>query len=248
MSFCAVIPARFASNRLPGKPLLDIGGKPMIQHVYERVCASAAARVCIATDDARIADAAERFGAEVCMTANTHQSGTDRIEEVARRLGWSDQQVVVNVQGDEPLISPALIDQVAGALLRQQAAGMSSLFELMHEAHVLQSRNVVKVVIDSHGYALYFSRAPIPWQEPDEEGRVLARRHIGIYAYRVATLKQFVNWPQTSLECAESLEQLRMLENGVRIHMSEAVVQVPGGVDTEEDLERVRALLRLSPA
>lgn len=238
--FMVVIPARFASSRLPGKPLLDIAGKPMIQHVYNRACESDASAVVIATDDQRIADAADAFGARVVMTRADHQSGTDRIQEVAAILGLADDAVVVNVQGDEPLIPPQTINQVAENLVKYPQAGISSLFHTIHDASELMNPNAVKVVTDAQGFALYFSRSPLPWQDAEP---VHGKRHIGIYGYRVSTLNQFVSWPRSLLEVSERLEQLRAMHHGVRIIMDEAVQRVPAGVDTPEDLEAVRRFL-----
>lgn len=238
--FIVVIPARFASTRLPGKPLLDIAGRPMIQHVYNRACESEASAVVIATDDQRIADAADAFGARVVMTRADHQSGTDRIQEVTHALGLGEHEVVVNVQGDEPLIPPLTINQVAENLLRHSDAGISSLFHTIHDATELMNPNAVKVVTDANGYALYFSRSPLPWQDSDP---VHGKRHIGIYGYRVATLNRFMSWPRSMLEVSERLEQLRAMHHGVRIIMAEAVQRVPAGVDTPEDLEAVRRFL-----
>jgi 3-deoxy-manno-octulosonate cytidylyltransferase (CMP-KDO synthetase) len=238
--FMVVIPARYASTRLPGKPLLDIAGMPMIQHVYQRACESEANAVVIATDDERIRRTAEAFGAQVVMTRADHQSGTDRIQEVAAIMGLSGQAVVVNVQGDEPLIPPATINQVAANLRKFNDAGISSLFHTLHDAVELHNPNAVKVVTDAQGYALYFSRSPLPWQDTEP---VHGKRHVGIYAYRVATLNQFVTWPRSLLEVSERLEQLRAMHHGVRIIMDEAAQRVPAGVDTPEDLEAVRRFL-----
>ncbi len=252
MSFYVVIPARYASTRLPAKPLREIAGKPMIQHVYERACASGARDVIVATDDARIEEAVQGFGGRVCMTSPAHNSGTDRLEEVARQLALDDDEILVNVQGDEPLIPPAVIDQVAGVLAASPDASVATLYEPIHSLADFRNPNIVKLVADSEGRALYFSRAPIPWPrdafsgslEGDDLPPGLApRRHIGIYAYRVALLRQFVTWPQAPLEALESLEQLRVLWQGKGIHVAEACAPVPGGVDTEADLERVRNLL-----
>jgi 3-deoxy-manno-octulosonate cytidylyltransferase (CMP-KDO synthetase) len=250
MSFTVVIPARFGSTRLPGKPLLDIAGKPMVQHVYERACASAAARVLIATDDQRILEAAQGFGAEVVMTRADHPSGTDRIEEVARLIGLPSEAIVVNVQGDEPMIPSEVIDQVAANLAQADTAGIATLCEPIATAQDLFNPNIVKVVTDCNGMALYFSRAPIPWErdllaggQPPADTAVSAQRHLGIYAYRVALLQQFVQWEPSALEQLESLEQLRAMAYGSRIHVSAAVAQVPPGVDTAQDLEHVRQLL-----
>jgi len=245
MSFIVVIPARYASSRLPGKPLLDIAGKPMLQHVYERALASTARAVYIATDDPRIRDAALGFTDNVCMTSADHQSGTDRIQEVARSLGLGQQEIIVNVQGDEPLIPPAAIDQVAHNLQQHPQAGIASLFEEIVDRQELFNPNAVKVVTDEAGYALYFSRSPLPWPGAvdDTATTVCGKRHIGIYAYRVATLDSFVSWQPAALERAERLEQLRAMCHGIRIHMDRAQQKMPGGVDTEEDLENVRAFL-----
>lgn len=240
MSFVVVIPARFASTRLPGKPLLDIVGKPMIQHVYERACESAASAVYIATDDERIAEVVRGFGGEVVMTRADHQSGTDRIQEVASLLGLDASAIVVNVQGDEPLIPAATINQVAENLQNNTDAGISSLYHEIEDAQEWRNPNAVKVVTDGEGYALYFSRSPIPWQDGEN---IQAKRHIGVYAYRVATLNQFVGWPRAWLEISERLEQLRAMHHGVRIIMDKAVQHVPAGVDTPEDLEAVRRFL-----
>ncbi|MEX2334800.1 MAG: 3-deoxy-manno-octulosonate cytidylyltransferase, partial [Pseudohongiella sp.] len=239
MSFIVVIPARFASTRLPGKPLLDIAGKPMIRHVYERACESGASAVYVATDDARIASAAREFGAEVVMTREDHQSGTDRIQEVAQTLALPDDAIVVNVQGDEPLIPPATINQVAANLEQHASAGISSLYHAIHDGTELMNPSAVKVVTDADGFALYFSRSPLPWQGATpgaNAGDVHVKRHIGIYAYRVKTLNRFVSWPRSLLEISERLEQLRAMHHGVRIIMDEACEHVPAGVDTPEDL------------
>ena len=251
MSFTVVIPARYASTRLPGKPLLDIAGKPMIRHVWERARGCAAARVVIATDDERIRDVAEGFGADVCMTAPGHPSGTDRLQEAVAALGLPDDAIVVNVQGDEPLIPPAVIDQVAANLAREPDCGIATLCEPLDRIELFLDPNVVKLVRDARSRAIYFSRAPIPWPR-DAFAADRARlpedfkplRHIGIYAYRVGFLHRFTGWPVGVLEARESLEQLRALENGVGIHAAEACAPIPGGVDTAEDLARVNALLR----
>lgn len=251
MSFYVVIPARYASTRLPAKPLLEIAGKPMIQHVYERACESAAREVIIATDDARIAAAAEGFHARICMTSADHQSGTDRLQEVARQLGLDETEIMVNVQGDEPLIPAAVINQVATNLAHVEDASVATLAEPIHTYADFINPNIVKVVSDHRGCALYFSRAPIPWPRdhfaqdnvntlPDD---FPSRRHIGIYAYRVGLLNRFVQWPPAPLEKIESLEQLRVLWQGAMIHVADACAPVPGGVDTLNDLQRVKAIL-----
>ena len=250
MSFTVVIPARYASTRLPGKPLLDIAGRPMVRHVWERATRSSAARVVIATDDERIRTAAEAFGAEVCMTAATHPSGTDRLQETVAALGLPGEAIVVNVQGDEPLIPPEVIDQVAANLARAADCGMATLCEPLDSVEAFLDPNIVKLVRDDRSRAIYFSRAPIPWPRDafaadrtrlPEGFRPL--RHIGIYAYRVEFLHRFVGWPLGVLEGLESLEQLRALEHGVGIHADHACAAIPGGVDTPADLLRVNALL-----
>jgi 3-deoxy-manno-octulosonate cytidylyltransferase (CMP-KDO synthetase) len=250
VSFTVVIPARYASTRLPGKPLLDIAGRPMVRHVWERATRSSAARVVIATDDERIRTAAEAFGAEVCMTAATHPSGTDRLQEAVAALGLPGEAIVVNVQGDEPLIPPEVIDQVAANLARAADCGMATLCEPLDSVEAFLDPNIVKLVRDDRSRAIYFSRAPIPWPRDafaadrtrlPEGFRPL--RHIGIYAYRVEFLHRFVGWPLGVLEGLESLEQLRALEHGVGIHADHACAAIPGGVDTPADLLRVNALL-----
>jgi len=250
MDFVVVIPARFASTRLPGKPLQEIAGKPMIQRVWEQAKRSAASRVVVATDDARIVDACLGFGAEVLLTRADHNSGTDRLAEVASLLGLSDETIVVNVQGDEPLIPPAIIDQVAANLAAHAEAGIATLAEPIHDAAQLFNPNVVKLVTDANGLALTFSRAPLPWaRDAFAAGReqlpvgVPFRRHIGIYAYRAGFLHDFVAWGPCWLEDTECLEQLRALWHGVRIHVADALEAPPAGVDTPEDLQRVRQLL-----
>lgn len=250
MSFLVIIPARYGSTRLPGKPLLDIAGKPMIQRVWERAGESAASRVVVATDDERVAAAVTGFGGEVCLTRADHESGTDRLQEVVTRLGLDDDQIVVNVQGDEPLIPPAVINQVATNLAGSERAEIATLAKRIHRREDVFDPNVVKVVVDTTLHALYFSRAPIPWdREAWSTGDNTAplggewARHIGIYAYRVGFLHRFVSWPPGRLERIEKLEQLRAMENGVAIHVDESSAEVPAGVDTAADLERVRALL-----
>jgi 3-deoxy-manno-octulosonate cytidylyltransferase (CMP-KDO synthetase) len=241
MSFSVVIPARYASTRLPGKPLLDIAGKPMLQHTWERALLSGASRVVIATDDARILEAANAFGAEVLMTSASHQSGSDRICEVVDALGFDDSECVINVQADEPLIPPEAIDQVAESLRLNADYGLATLCESIEDEREYSEPSSVKVVMDKVGRALYFSRAPIPASVslPTE-----CYRHIGIYAYRVGVLRKFVTWPVAAIEAVERLEQLRALYNGVAIHVSIASTRIPPGVDTPEDLAAVRAFLK----
>ena len=250
MGFSVVIPARFASQRLPGKPLLQIAGKPLIQHVYECAVKSAADEIVVATDDERIAAAAHSFGAQVCMTAATHHSGTDRIAEVVDRLNYTATRIVVNLQGDEPLMPPSLIDQVAHDLERHEAADVTTLCRRIDHAAELFDPHIVKVVTNSEGYALYFTRAAVPWDRDafsvttDElPERSEHFRHIGLYAYRTAYLKHYVTLLPCGIEQMESLEQLRVLWNGGRIHVSPAN-EAPGhGVDTEEDLREVEQRL-----
>ncbi|MEK1943092.1 MAG: 3-deoxy-manno-octulosonate cytidylyltransferase [Pseudomonas sp.] len=249
-AFTVVIPARFASTRLPGKPLQDICGKPMIQHVWEQAKKSSAQRVVVATDDARIVEACKGFGAEVVLTRVDHNSGTDRLAEVASALGLAGDAIVVNVQGDEPLIPPAVIDQVAANLAEHTEAAMATLAEPIDDVTALFNPNVVKVVTDKNGLALTFSRAPLPWaRDSFAQSReqlpagVPYRRHIGIYAYRAAFLHNFVSWGPCWLEDTECLEQLRALYHGERIHVADALEAPQAGVDTQEDLERVRRLL-----
>ncbi len=252
LDFKVVLPARYASSRLPGKPVLEIAGKPMIQHVYERACESGAAEVIVATDDERVASCAEGFGAAVCMTSRTHHSGTDRIAEVVKKQGWSDETIVVNLQGDEPCMPAQLIDQVAADMASHSRASMTTLFSKITDRETLFDPHVVKVVTDAEGYALYFSRAPIPYHRDgflSGQNHPLPRdvrfaRHIGLYAYRAAFLAQFVAWPAAPLERAESLEQLRVLWHGGVIHLTEAAVEPGHGVDTEEDLRRVAQQLK----
>jgi 3-deoxy-manno-octulosonate cytidylyltransferase (CMP-KDO synthetase) len=247
--FRVVIPARYASTRLPGKALMSIGGKPMVQWVYERACASGADEVLIATDDLLIVSAGHSFDAEVIMTAATHNSGTDRIAEVARARGWAERDIVVNVQGDEPLIPPVLIQQVAGLLEKHRDAHIATLATGISSVAELLNPNAVKVVTDIQGKALYFSRAPIPWHRDGASGdlttqRVFtgARRHVGIYAYRVGALLRLAALEPTELEQAERLEQLRALEHGFEIRVGDAAERPGPDVNTPEDFERVLAL------
>ena len=250
MSFVVVIPARHASSRLPGKPLADIAGQPMIQRVWQQALQSGAREVVVATDDLRVADAVHAFGGIVCLTAADHPSGTDRIEEVARLRGYADDEIVVNVQGDEPLIPPANIDQVAANLAANPGCSAATLCEPLSSPAEVFNPNVVKVVTREDGEALYFSRAVIPWARdayaslaPGALPEAVAghyRRHVGIYAYRVSLLKSFVRWGASPLEGIEALEQLRILWKGGRMHVADAACAAPGGVDTPEDLARVR--------
>jgi len=252
MAFSIVIPARYASTRLPGKPLLPINGKPMLQHVYERACASDAHQVIIATDDQRIQQAAEQFGATVCLTAGTHRSGTERIAEVIDKHNVAEDEVIVNLQGDEPLMPAICLNQVADALAGAADASISTLCAPIDTAHELFDPHIVKVVRDANDYALYFSRAPIPWHRDEYVSTqdVLPSdgtpyfRHIGLYAYRAAYIKEYLRSPVCPLENAEALEQLRTLWHGHRIIVPLAA-EMPGpGIDTEADLQKVEKLLR----
>ena len=244
--FKVVIPARYGSTRLPGKPLLDIAGKPMIAHVCERALEAKAEQVVVATDDQRIFDTVGRLGLQVVMTDPEHQSGTERIAEVADKLGWQADDIVVNLQGDEPLIPPDYIRDVATALAGQTQAGIATLAAKIHDSEEIFNPNAVKVVLDKNGYALYFSRAPIPWERatfPDRHdlsaGALPHLRHIGMYAYTVGFLQRYCSWNASPLESVESLEQLRILWHGEKV-LVKIVEQTPeAGVDTEEDLWRV---------
>jgi len=249
--FRVVIPARYASARLPGKVLLGMAGKPMIQWVYERARASRAHEVLIATDDLLIVSAAHSFGAQTIMTAPTHRSGTDRIAEVARAQGWQASDIIVNVQGDEPLIPAALIDQVGSLLESNPGAQIATLATPITSIDEFMDPNAVKVVTDGEGRALYFSRAPIPWDRDGATAGVVsqksftgARRHVGIYGYRVAALLRLSALEPSPLERQEKLEQLRALENGFEIRVADSVEPPGPDVNTAADLERVSALLR----
>lgn len=257
-----VIPARFKSTRLPGKPLLSIHGKPMILWVAEKAQqASFANDVCVATDNDEIAQVCRRAGFEVVMTREDHASGTDRLAEVAQIKGWQDQDIVINMQGDEPLVPPRLLEQCKRLLEQDESCVMATLYEAIEDYETFIRPSVVKLVEDQLGRALYFSRAAIPCDRDQvfaigaadtcdnsdgyDRDRVPpqnAKRHLGLYAYRVGLLKQFVTWPQTPLERLESLEQLRILENGGKIAVAQALLSLPAGVDTQEDLDRLNAL------
>ena len=231
-----IIPARYAAKRLPGKALIKIGAYPLLQHVYLAAVKSAAAEVIIATDDERIEAAARGFGARVVMTSPSHRSGTDRIAEVVTRLQLPADSIVVNVQGDELGLPPALIDQVAANLMEQEDAAMASLYAPVRSAHELDNPNCVKVVADRRGHALLFSRAPIPWKASAAADGKLGCRHIGIYAYTCNFLKTYTNLPVCELEQAERLEQLRALYHGFPIHMERAVEETGLEINTPEDL------------
>lgn len=247
--FKVVIPARLGSTRLPRKVLREAGGKPVVQHVWEAARKAGAEEVVIATDSEDVRAACAAFGAEVRLTASTHASGTDRANEIARAAGWSADTIVVNLQGDEPLMPPALVARAAELLAEDPEAHIASLCHPLHAIEDWLNPNVVKLVMDRRGYALYFSRAPIPWQrEGATRGQPrlpagLAFRHIGLYAYRVAALAEFSALPAAPLEDCEALEQLRALTHGLRIRMGITDTPPPRGVDTEADLEFVDRLL-----
>lgn len=252
MRFRVVIPARYASSRLPGKPLADIGGRPMVLHVLERALQAGAESVVVATDDARVQQAVAAAGHQALMTSPDHQSGTERLVEVAETLGWADDTLVVNVQGDEPLIDPMLIREAARQLVLHDDAVMATLAHPIHDHADFINPNVVKVVADEAGYALYFSRAPIPWPRdafsaqqpmPHELG---ALRHIGLYAYRAGFLRTYASLASSPLERYEMLEQLRVLWHGHRISLGITPIAPAPGVDTPEDLARVRGLFQAS--
>jgi len=248
--FKVVIPARYASTRLPGKPLLPLAGRPMVVHVCERAADAGADEVIVATDDRRIAEAVDTAGYVPLLTATHHASGTDRIAEVAEARGWADEAIVVNLQGDEPLMRSVMVAQVASDLAAHPDAAIATLATPIRESGQLADPNVVKVVCDQAGYACYFSRAPIPWHRDafgagidalPEPGTYL--RHVGLYAYRAGFLRRFVSWGACGLERTESLEQLRALWHGERIRVS-VVSESPGaGVDTPEDVQRVERML-----
>lgn len=251
MDFTVIIPARMASSRLPDKPLADIAGLPMVVRVAQRAAQSRARQVVVAADDARIVAACQAHGVQAILTRQDHASGSDRLAEACQLLGLDGDALVVNVQGDEPLIPPALIDAVARVLAERPEASMGTAAHAIHALDEFTNPNVVKVVMDARQMALYFSRAPIPWWRDGQTAAGLQAlpspaplRHIGIYSYRAGFLRQFPLLPPAPIESLESLEQLRALWHGHRIavHLSQAL---PGpGVDTPEDLERVRRLLQ----
>jgi len=262
MPFKIVIPARYASSRLPGKPLKLIAGKPMIQHTYERALQSQAEEVVIATDDQRIADVVSQFTDDCIMTSAEHSSGTERLAEVLALQNWADNTIIVNVQGDEPLVSPQHINLVADSLKINTKAGMATLATPINTIEEVFDSNIVKLVMDINGNALYFSRAAIPWsrdsftmtsieqQKEQQNVKTLSKdsvwyRHIGMYAYRGKALQQYINMQPCMLEKTESLEQLRLLYNGIGIHVSIVHDQPGHGVDIEADLEKVEAMLRM---
>jgi len=240
--FRIVIPARFGASRLPGKPLADVGGRPLVVRVWEAGARAGAAEVIVAADDARIRDAVEAAGGRVVMTSPEHASGTDRLAEVAEKLAWADDAIVVNLQGDEPMIPAYLLSDLASALAAHPEAGIATMATPIRDTADVTKPSVVKVVVDRAGLALYFSRAPIPWDR-DGTGDAPYLRHLGLYAYRVHTLRALARAERSAYERAEFLEQLRALELGIRIHVTVVDEAPPHGVDTEEDLERVRRAL-----
>jgi 3-deoxy-manno-octulosonate cytidylyltransferase (CMP-KDO synthetase) len=251
MKFTVVIPARYASTRFPGKPLADIGGKPMVIRVAERAARSGAAQVVVATDDTRIFDVVEAHGHRAVMTRSDHPSGTDRIAEVAAKLRLGAQQIVVNVQGDEPLIAPALIRKVAENLAAHRDAAIATAACRIRNARDMGNPNVVKVVLDNNGLALYFSRAPIPWaRDAFGDGiralppKLPVLRHLGIYAYRCSFLRAYSKLRPVAIEQAEALEQLRALVHGYRISVAVTASMPHPGVDTPTDLLRVRRMMK----
>lgn len=250
MKFAVVIPARYASERLPGKPLAMIGGQPMIRRVWRRAMDSGATSVIVATDHARVAEACHGFGAEVCMTDAGHASGTDRIAEVADQRGWEDEALVVNVQGDEPFVPPSVVRQAAELLVLHPQAEIATLATPINDLQTFLDPNVVKVVASRSGEALYFSRAPIPWDRAGASARGHAQtrwtdalRHVGLYAYRVGALRRLAAAAPCRLELLERLEQLRALWLGIRIQVDVAIEVPPAGVDTPADLERANRVL-----
>lgn len=249
MEFRVIIPARYASTRLPGKVLIEIAGKPMLQYVYENSIASGAESVVIATDDKRVADVAERFGAKICMTSSEHQSGTERLSEAVDALDYDKDEIVVCVQGDEPLLPPKIIRTLAEDLESHDNVKVTSVCEPIQDPDELFNPHVVKVVMNRRNYAMYFSRAPIPWEFATFENRKKIAlegnhyRHLGVYAYRVSFLTDYMEWSSSPLENMESLEQLRILWHGGRIHMAISHKKTPPGVDTKEDLETMRQFM-----
>jgi 3-deoxy-manno-octulosonate cytidylyltransferase (CMP-KDO synthetase) len=246
--FKVVIPARYASTRLPGKPLISLAGKPMIAHVCDRANEADAEQVVVATDDQRIFDVVTDLGIDSVMTSNSHQSGTERIAEVARIYNWKNEDIIINLQGDEPLLPAKYIQQVAAALTGSSRAKVATLAAKIDDIDDVFNSNIVKVVLDKNDHALYFSRAPIPWNRDEFKNEYNRRpsghlRHIGLYAYTVEFINLYVAWQQSALEICEALEQLRILWYGEAINVR-IVPEVPeGGVDTAEDVIRVDKLL-----
>ena len=250
LRFKVVIPARYGSTRLPGKPLLTIAGKPMIAHVCERALEAGADDIIVATDNEKIKDTVCALGIKAVMTNPNHQSGTERIAEVVKHCGWGDNDIIVNLQGDEPLIPPITIRAVASALANQQLAGIATLAARILDPEEIFNPNAVKVVVNKMGYALYFSRAPIPWERDafadagrEPSGNIPYLRHIGLYAYKVDFLNRYCSWEPSPLEAVESLEQLRILWHGEAVFVKIVDETPPAGIDTAEDLIRVERVL-----
>ncbi len=250
LRFKVVIPARFGSTRLPGKPLLTIAGKPMIAHVCERALEAGADDIIVATDNEQIKNTVCALGIKAVMTNPNHQSGTERITETVKHCGWGDSDIIVNLQGDEPLIPPTIIREVAAALANQQTVGIATLAAKIIDPQEIFNPNAVKVVVNKMGYALYFSRAPIPWERDafvnsgrEPSGKIAYLRHIGIYAYKVDFLKRYCSWEPSPLEAIESLEQLRILWHGEAICVKIVDKTPEAGIDTAEDLIRVERIL-----
>ena len=249
MEFHIIIPARYDSTRFPGKVLKDINGKSMLQHVYERAQLSGPESIVIATDDERVAKVAQSFRAEVCMTAPEHQSGTERVAEVVQALELGDDEIVVNVQADEPLIPPQSIRELAESLAQHETVKIATLCEPITSIEELFNPNVVKVVMNQRGFALYFSRAPIPWDRDNfsDKSKIVLdnhyHRHHGLYAYRAGFLNTYVEWESCPIGQMESLEQLRVLWHGGRIHVVVSKKKLPPDVNTPEDLEKIKAII-----
>ncbi len=240
MSFHILIPARLDSQRLPGKVLIDVAGKPLLQYVYERAVLCGAKSITIATDDLKIKEAAEKFGATVCMTSSKHQSGTERVAEAVQILGLEEDELIVNLQGDEPLISPEAVQAVVKTLNDDRTIPVGTLCTPIIDPEEVFDSDIVKVVLDKQGSALYFSRAPIPWDRSAFELKGIHYRHIGLYCYRVKLLKQYLNWEESPIEPVERLEQLRLLWHGVKIHSAVIDEALPPGIDSESDLTRFK--------
>lgn len=244
MAYTIIIPARYASTRFPGKPLAMLGDKPMLQHVYERASSCGASRVIIATDDVRIEQAAKDFGADVCMTSDQHESGTERLAEVVDIRQIVDSEVIVNLQGDEPFMPAECLDQVAQLLIDDSQCGMATLGHRLNNRADIDNPNIVQLVTDKNGYAMYFSRAPIPWNrdEPQAVGNAYVR-HIGLYAYTAKFLREYSQMEACELESIEALEQLRVLWHGQKIKVAITELDTGVGIDSPEDLEKVNNAL-----
>ncbi len=244
MDYHIIIPARLASSRLPGKILEEISGKPLIQHVYENALLCSAKSVVVGVDDKKVFDIAKAFGATVCMTKLEHENGTDRLSEVVQQLGLGDDEIIVNIQGDEPLMPKEAVLQAVKAMVDHPDAAVATLCLRIQEQEEILDQNIVKVVLDKNNFALYFSRAPIPWDRTAFNIKNNPYyRHVGLYAYRAKTLQKYSQWEKSPLERIEMLEQLRVLWQGEKIHVSMINQALPPGIDTEEDLERFRKLI-----